>query len=98
MPNFFIAYDLASADDSHDAVRAAVGSLGPSRELQRSLFYVNSYFSPTQVYDIVMASMDPGDCLAVIDAPACIVTNWDRPPVAELNGVWLKQSRSDVRR
>lgn len=91
MSSFFIACNLAAGEQNYDAVRDAIRSLGTWHQFQDALFYVNTHSSPTQVYDIVMASMDTGDSLAVINAHAGIVTDWDRPTGAEACATWITQ-------
>ncbi|MEN5206766.1 hypothetical protein ABE493_01395 [Stenotrophomonas terrae] len=88
--NLFIAYDLIAMGQNYEAVRDAIKSLGQWHQFQYSLFYVNTQHSPAAVYNIVLAAMDANDKLAVIDAQSGIVTDWDRPPIAEINAIWFK--------
>jgi hypothetical protein len=87
--NLFIAYDLISIGQNYDAVRNAIKSLGQWHQFQYSLFYVSTKYSPSEAYNIVLAAMDSNDKLAVIDARGGIVTDWDRPPIAEINAIWF---------
>lgn len=88
--NLFIAYDLIAMGQNYEAVRDAIKSLGQWHQFQYSLFYVNTEHSPGVAYNIVIAAMDANDKLAVIDAQSGIVTDWDRPPIAEINAIWFK--------
>lgn len=88
MPNLFIAYDLNSPGQNYDAVRDAIKSLGKWHQFQYSLFYVSTERTTREASDIVTAVMDANDRLAVIDANGGIVSDWDRPPIAEINAIW----------
>ncbi len=87
--NLFIAYDLLSPGQNYDGVRDAIKSLGKWHQFQLSLFYVHTDESPAQAYAIVHAAMDFGDKLAVIDAKAGVVSDWDRPPIDAINAIWF---------
>lgn len=88
MPNLFIAYDLIAPGQSYDAVRDAIKSLGQWHQFQYSLFYVHTQHSAAVAFALVHAAMDVGDKLAVIDAQAGVVTDWDRPPIHQINAIW----------
>lgn len=87
--NLFIAYDLVSPGQNYDAVRDAIKSLGRWYQFQYSLFYVNTDHNPSTAYAIVAATLDANDRLAVIDAQRGVVSSWDRPPISEINAIWL---------
>ncbi|TGP45543.1 hypothetical protein EN873_40745 [bacterium M00.F.Ca.ET.230.01.1.1] len=90
--NLFIAYDLDAPGQNYDAVRTAIRQLGTYWQFQYSLFYVHTALSPQEAYARVIAAMDSNDRLAVINAAAdigAIVTNWDHPPINEINTIWL---------
>lgn len=87
--NLFIAYDLNSPGQNYDAVRDAIKSLGQWYQFQYSLFYVNTERSTADAYSIVAAYIDTNDRLAVIEANAAVVTNWDRPPIDAINAIWF---------
>jgi hypothetical protein len=92
--NLFIAYDLDAPGQNYDAVRDAIRSLGQWWQAQFSLFYVHTQYSPAQAFAIVGAAMDVNDRLAVIncaDEIGAIITNWDHPPIAEINEIWATQ-------
>lgn len=93
MANLFIAYDLMAPGQSYDVVRDAIKSLGQWHQFQYSLFYVSTVLSPQQAYDRVIVTMDRNDRLAVIDATAGVVTDWDQPPINEINAIWNYQPR-----
>lgn len=86
--NLFIAYDLIAMGQNYDAVRDAIKSLGQWHQFQYSLFYVSTQYSAAQAYEIVAASMDSNDRLAVIDAQEGVVSDWDRPPIDAINAIW----------
>ncbi|KGM34691.1 hypothetical protein [Inquilinus limosus] len=89
--NLFIAYDLLSPGQNYDAVRNRIRELGPNWQFQLSLFYVHSGVDPQNAYAHVLAVMDANDKLAVINAAdylGAIVTNWDHPPINEINAIW----------
>ena len=89
--NLFIAYDLDQPGQNYDGVRDAIKSLGPWWQAQYSLFYVNTEHTPRQAYAIVMREMDAKDRLAVINcdfAIGAIISNWDHPPINEINAIW----------
>lgn len=89
--NLFIAYDLLSPGQNYDAVRQAIRDLGPYWQFQFSLFYVHTSYTPAQAYAHVAGALDANDRLAVINAAAglgAIVSNWDHPPIAEINAIW----------
>lgn len=88
--NLFIAYDLMQPGQSYDAVRDAIKSLGRWHQFQYSLFYVNTEHTPEMAYALVQAKMDANDRLAVIDAQAGIVSDWDRPPINAINDIWFQ--------
>lgn len=89
MNNLFIAYDLNSPGQNYDAVRDAIKSLGKWYQFQFSLFYVSTQHSAAEAYAIVTAVTDKNDRLAVIEANSAVVTNWDRPPINEINAIWF---------
>lgn len=86
--NLFVAYDLMSPGQNYDVVRDAIKNLGPNWQFQYSLFYVHTNLTPDQAYARVLSSMDANDKLAVIVADGGIVTNWDHPPINEINAIW----------
>lgn len=86
--NLFIAYDLMTPGQHYDAVRNAIKYLGQWHQFQLSLFYVHTQYSATEAYNRILAVMDANDRLAVIDARAGVVTDWDMPPIAEINEIW----------
>lgn len=88
--NLFIAYDLVSPGQNYDAVRNRIRKLGPHWQFQYSLFYVHTGYTPQQAYRHVLGAMDANDRLAVIIAEGGIVTNWDHPPIDEINAIWFK--------
>lgn len=88
--NLFIAYDLNAPGQNYDAVRDAIKGLGTWHQFQFSLFYVNTPHPPQDAAQIVLASMDTNDRLAVIDAHAGVVSNWDHPPIDEINAIWAQ--------
>lgn len=87
--NLFIAYDLMRPGQNYEGVRDKIKSLGLWHQFQLSLFYVNTDLSPKQAFDEVGAVMDTNDRLAVIDASGGVVTTWDKPPIDEINSIWL---------
>jgi len=89
--NLFIAYDLNSPGQSYDAVRDRIMELGLWHQFQYSLFYVSSEYSPKLAFEHVSAVMDSNDRLAVIDAASGVVTDWDRPPIDEINTIWSQR-------
>jgi hypothetical protein len=92
--NLFVAYDLMSPGQNYDAVRDTIRSLGVTWQFQYSLFYLRTDLAPDAVFARVFAAMDGNDRLAVIvaaDAIGAIVTNWDHPPINEINAIWLAQ-------
>ena len=88
MTNLFIAYDLNSPGQNYDSVRDKIKSLGKWHQFQYSLFYVSTNLSARQAYDSVIPAMDANDKLAVIDAAGGVVSDWDRPPIDEINAIW----------
>lgn len=90
MPNLFIAYDLMQPGQNYDAVRDAIKALGAWHQFQYSLFYVHTEYSAADAFAAVHAAMDSGDRLAVINAQAGVVTDWDRPPIDAINTIWSK--------
>lgn len=88
--NLFIAYDLNEPGQNYDAVRDRIKSLGLWYQFQYSLFYVHTQSAPAQAFAHVAAVMDTNDRLAVINAAEGVVSNWDRPPLAEINSIWTK--------
>jgi hypothetical protein len=90
--NLFIAYDLDAPGQNYDAVRDAIRGLGQWWQAQFSLFYVHTEHTPGEAFTIVHAAMDINDKLAVINcdsALGAIVTNWDHPPITEINSIWF---------
>lgn len=86
--NLFIAYDLMTPGQHYDAVRNAIKDLGQWHQFQLSLFYVHTQYSATEAYNRILTVMDANDRLAVIDARAGVVTDWDMPPIVEINEIW----------
>ncbi|MBK3406259.1 hypothetical protein H0176_23690 [Methylorubrum populi] len=89
--NLFIAYDLNSPGQNYDAVRDAIKELGPWWQAQYSLFYVHTDRTPREAFDAVRSVMDANDRLAVIncaDVVGAVLTNWDHPPLDEINAIW----------
>jgi len=90
--NLFIAYDLMRPGQNYDAVRNAIKELGQWHQFQLSLFFVHSGFTPQEAFVHVSKACDSNDRLAVIncaDALGALVTNWDGPPIAEINAAWF---------
>ena len=86
--NLFVAYDLNSPEQDYDAVHAAVKSLGLWHQFQMSFFYVNTEASPAEAFALIASVASANDRLAVIDANSGVVSNWDRPPIREINAIW----------
>ena len=86
--NLFIAYDLIQPGQRYDVVRDAIKGLGQWHQFQLSLFYVHTQFSAVEAYNRILPVMDTNDKLAVIDAFAGVVTDWDMPPISEINEIW----------
>ena len=89
--NLFIAYDLDAPGQNYDAVRDAIKGLGQWWQAQFSLFYVHTESTPADAFAIVTAAMDANDKLAVINCASdlgAIITNWDHPPIDEINAIW----------
>jgi len=87
--NLFIAYDLMQPGQNYEAVRDTIKSLGQWHQFQLSLFYVHTSLSPEQAFNKVVSVMDANDRLAVINAHEGVVTSWDKPPITEINAIWL---------
>ncbi len=90
--NLFIAYDLDAPGQNYDAVQNAIKSLGQWWQAQYSLFYVHTQHSPREAFALVQPAMDANDRLAVINCASdlgAILTTWDRPPIDEINAIWL---------
>ena len=87
--NLFIAYDLNAPGQNYDAVRDAIKSLGAWHQFQFSLFYVHTQSSPNEAYATIAAAMDRNDKLAVINAASGVVSDWDHPPIGEINSIWF---------
>ncbi len=87
--NLFIAYDLTKPGQNYDAVRDEIQSLGQWYQFQYSLYYVHTALDARQAYDRVARHLDPNDRLAVINAAEGIVSNWDHPPIDEINAIWF---------
>lgn len=96
MANLFIAYDLMAPGQNYDRVRDAIKGLGRWHQFQYSLFYVSTALDAAQAYAHVIVTMDSNDRLAVIDASGGVVTDWDRPPMAEINALWNQQPRLGI--
>lgn len=88
MTNLFIAYDLNQPGQNYDAVRDKIKSLGMWHQFQYSLFYVSTQVTAAEAYAIVLPALDGNDKLAIIEANSAIVTNWDKPPIDEINAIW----------
>ncbi|XSG83519.1 MAG: hypothetical protein ACPW61_07020 [Methyloligella sp. ZOD6] len=86
--NLFIAYDLMEPGQNYDAVRDEIRSLGPWHQFQFSLFYVHSHVDPIAAFNRISAVMDSNDRLAVINAQMGVISDWDRPPINEINAIW----------
>lgn len=86
--NLFIAYDLYQPGQNYEAVRTAIKDLGRWYQFQMSLFYVHTQKTPQQAFAIVGSVMDSNDRLCVINAYGGVVSNWDRPPIDEINSIW----------
>lgn len=88
--NLFIAYDLIAPGQQYDEVTECIMSLGAWHKFQQSLYYVHTSTNPKDAFDIISAVMDANDKLAVIDANSGVVSNWDKPPIDEINDVWFR--------
>ena len=86
--NLFIAYDLMSPGQNYDAVQRKIKELGLWHQFQLSLFYVHTQLSPQEAYAHVASAADANDRIAVIDANSGLVSNWDQPPINEINLIW----------
>jgi hypothetical protein len=87
--NLFVSYDLIPPGQNYERVQEAIMSLGAWHKFQYSLFYVNTNLTPQQAFARVMASMDVGDKLAVIDARGGVVSSGDKPLIDEINAIWF---------
>ena len=65
--NLFISYDLYSPGQNYEDVIAAIKKLGNWAKVQKSFWYVNSNFTPSQAVDAVWAVMDKNDSIIVVD-------------------------------
>jgi len=86
--NLFIAYDLMSPGQNYDDVRDRIKELGAWHQFQFSLFYVHTSHTAQSAYDYVHTALDGNDRLAVIVADGGVVTDWDMPPLEEINSIW----------
>ena len=86
--NLFIAYDLMRPGQNYEAVQSRIKELGLYYQFQMSLFYVNTIHPPAVAYYRVAQAIDTSDRLAVINAVGGIVSNWDHPPIDEINAIW----------
>lgn len=87
--NLFIAYDLHNKpSENYDAVHSAIKELGQWHQFQQSLFYLHTTMTAAEVSAHVWAHMYSDDKLAVIDAQAGVVSNWDKPPILAINSIW----------
>ena len=84
--NLFIAYDLDKPGQNYAGVRDRIRELGPHWQFQFSLFYVHTELTAQQAY--IAGAMDSNDRLAVVLADAGVVTNWDHPPIDQINAIW----------
>lgn len=66
--NLFISYDLNSSGQDYSAVIEEIKNLGNWANLQKSLWYVSSSLTASQVADRLWARMDRNDSLIVINA------------------------------
>jgi hypothetical protein len=91
MPNYnlFVAYDLIPPGQHYDKVQQAIMELGQWHKFQYSLFYVNTPLSPQEAYAHVVAAMDLGDRLAVINAVGGVVSTGDKPLISAINAIWF---------
>lgn len=90
--NLFIAYDLMHPGQNYDAVRDRIKQLGRWHQFQFSLFFVHTGHTPQEAYAHVLQACDRNDRLAVINCAVdvgAIVTNWDSPPINEINAAWF---------
>ena len=87
--NLFIAYDLVPPGQNYDRVRDAITKLGVTWKFQQSLYYLHTEYSPEMVYAALSAVTDQNDRIAVINAQSGVVSNWDNPPVDEINALWF---------
>ena len=87
--NLFIAYDLFKPGQNYEQVRVRIIELGQWHQFQLSLFYVHTSITPHEAWSHVVQALDSNDRLAVIDAASGIVSNWDQPPVNEINAIWF---------
>ena len=87
--NLFIAYDLMKPGQNYEAVRNCIKELGQWHQFQLSLFYVHTNLTPQQAWQHVAQAIDGNDRLAVINASGGVVSNWDHPPIDEINAIWF---------
>ena len=66
--NLFVSYDLYNPGQDYSKVIEAVKALGSWAKIHKSVWYVNSNFSPDQAVTKIWATMDRNDSLIVIDA------------------------------
>ena len=64
--NYFISYDLNSPGQDYTKIAQAIGKLGASMRVQRSMFYLRSTLSEQDVFNAVWGAMDRNDSLLVI--------------------------------
>ncbi|NOI16500.1 hypothetical protein [Vibrio hepatarius] len=65
--NLFISYDLNSPNQDYSSLIAEIKTLGDWAAVQRSMWYVNSNFTPQQAAEKLRSKMDANDSLIVIN-------------------------------
>ncbi|MGQ2942443.1 MAG: hypothetical protein ACT6Q7_00425 [Blastomonas fulva] len=66
--NLHVSYDLMAPGQNYDGVITKIKELGNWAKIGYSFWYVNSSYTASQARDHIVAALDSGDKLYVVDA------------------------------
>lgn len=88
MKCYAISYDLIGPNRNYDKIHKAIRNLGYYAYIHESLFIVKSSITSSQLYDILIKSLDNNDKLLIIELGRD--ASWARLNVDVSN--WLKSN------
>ena len=76
--DYFIAFKLRDPRINFEPLYYDIKALGASTPISRSLWYVNSVYSPREVFQLLIGRMEAGDQLCILDSGGNVATWEDR--------------------
>ena len=89
--DFFIGFKLRDPRVNFEPLYYDIKALGASTPISRALWYVNSVYSPREVFQLLIGRMEAGDQLCILDSSGNVATWEDRSGEV----TWLPRANPD---